>query len=581
MLTGERRYWLGLLGIWLASAVALIALEHKAIASFHFWDPDDAMRLLEVRDWLGGQSWFDVSQHRMNLPDGLSMHWSRLLDLPLAGVIVALRPLFGERAAETAAAVIIPLVTLGATMTLVAQIARRRSGAGAGLLAGALTLTSIGAWYAMLPMRIDHHGWQIVAGLGMAYALIFRSDLRGTVIAGLCAAAWIHISLEGLAFTAGAAAWLGLLWIGGAAQPRHRLPVFLATLSLAETILYLTVHGTGLLHQTFCDQLSPVHIGMFMLGAALSFAATAANPRHRIARLAILLPTALTCAAWFRLGAPQCAAGPFATLGPLGHDLWYRSVPEGVPLWHLAPNMQLLWGIFPWVGLLGAVVTWRGAETGRIAHLTYCVLLGWATLIALLVMRTGAFANLLAIPGAVGLILSLARKTEALPMLPRVLARTAGILLLCPAGAESASLFVTASQEATSPKPAADPKCGLIDTLHPLDQLAPATIIVPLELGPNLLAGTHHRAITGPYHRDPAALEDVLRFFTAPDARDVAVRRNATYLAFCPARGEMGSMAKFAPHGLAARLLRGERPAWLKPVRVPQGHGLELYRIIP
>ena len=48
-------------------------------------DTDSAMRLASVRDLLHGQAWFDTSQHRLNTPYGLSMHWSRLVDAPLAG----------------------------------------------------------------------------------------------------------------------------------------------------------------------------------------------------------------------------------------------------------------------------------------------------------------------------------------------------------------------------------------------------------------------------------------------------------------------------------------------------------------
>src|ERR1700722_5639577 len=48
---------------------------------------DDAMRLVEVRDLLAGQGWFDLTQYRLNPPTGVEMHWSRLIDLPLAALI--------------------------------------------------------------------------------------------------------------------------------------------------------------------------------------------------------------------------------------------------------------------------------------------------------------------------------------------------------------------------------------------------------------------------------------------------------------------------------------------------------------
>jgi len=115
--------------------------------------------------------------------------------------------------------------------------------------------------------------------------------------------------------------------------------------------------------------------------------------------------------------------------------------------------------------------------------------------------------------------------------------------------------------------------------LKPLDALPSTTILAPLDLGPTLLVGTHHAAVTGPYHRDPAALEDVLRFFTANDAHAIALRHHAGYVAFCPNDGEMAAMAKFGPNGLAAALLQDRAPDWLTPLAGPSG--LKVYRIVP
>jgi hypothetical protein len=60
-------------------------------------DTDSAMRLAEVRDLVAGQGWFDTMQHRLNTPYGLAMHWSRLVDTPLALLL-----LISERLALTA-----------------------------------------------------------------------------------------------------------------------------------------------------------------------------------------------------------------------------------------------------------------------------------------------------------------------------------------------------------------------------------------------------------------------------------------------------------------------------------------------
>ena len=575
----ERHYRLWLLLVWLVSAAVMVAVSWGAIATWHFPDPDDAMRLAEVRDWVAGQSWFDVSQHRMNLPASLSMHWSRWLDVPLAAVITLFKPLFGQRAAETIAMVAVPMITLGATQALVGEIARRRAGAIAGLLAAACCLLSIGAWYAMRPLRIDHHGWQIVAGLGLVLALLTRRDGRGAVIAGLCAAAWVHISLEGLAFTAGAATWLGLRWIF-VRNEGYRLPLFLGTIAASELTLYLSVHGFGLIHQTYCDQFSPVHLAVLSVAALLTFSVTRFAPQSPPMRLWMMALAALMTGALYRFCAPQCAGGPFAMLGPLGYRLWYLNVPEGVPLWHLGRDLALLWGLFPWIGLAGALVACLRPSPNRAEAIDYAALLAVSTAIGMVVTRAGAFANMLAIPGAVTLILLLISRTEPWPMPARILARTITILALCPAGAAVAAMLSTKAASAVSaPAAGSDLRCGLADSLKPLDALPSTTILAPLDLGPTLLVGTHHAAVTGPYHRDPAALEDVLRFFTANDAHAIALRRHAGYVAFCPNDGEMAAMAKFAPNGLAAALLQDRAPDWLTPLAGPSG--LKVYRIVP
>jgi hypothetical protein len=40
------------------------------------------MRLAQLRDWLGGQGWYDLTQSRV--AGGYESHWSRLIDAGLA-----------------------------------------------------------------------------------------------------------------------------------------------------------------------------------------------------------------------------------------------------------------------------------------------------------------------------------------------------------------------------------------------------------------------------------------------------------------------------------------------------------------
>src|ERR1700704_7183794 len=78
-----------LLIIWLATVMA------QLLAGFgrgNEMSTDDAMRLVEVRDLLAGQGWFDLTQYRLDPPAGGVMHWSRIVDVPIAFLIQILQP---------------------------------------------------------------------------------------------------------------------------------------------------------------------------------------------------------------------------------------------------------------------------------------------------------------------------------------------------------------------------------------------------------------------------------------------------------------------------------------------------------
>ena len=83
---GIGRRSLAMRSVLLVLGTAVLALASPHLGAGRFPDTDDVMRLVQVRDLLGGQGWFDLYQHRMNPPEGTLMHWSRLVDAPLAGV---------------------------------------------------------------------------------------------------------------------------------------------------------------------------------------------------------------------------------------------------------------------------------------------------------------------------------------------------------------------------------------------------------------------------------------------------------------------------------------------------------------
>ena len=84
----NRRWRLLLLITWLLYCAWLIYARWNYITGFVLSDTDDNMRISQVRALLAGQDWFDLRQYEMNWPQGANIHWSRLVDLPLAGLIL-------------------------------------------------------------------------------------------------------------------------------------------------------------------------------------------------------------------------------------------------------------------------------------------------------------------------------------------------------------------------------------------------------------------------------------------------------------------------------------------------------------
>ena len=123
---GARHWRLMVVLFWLAYAIYAIANRWGAIQGFALGDTDDNLRLAQVRALLGGQDWYDLYQHRLDpAHGGANIHWSRLVDLPLAGLMLLLRPLVGAADAERWAVAIAPLLAFLPMLVGLALVTRR------------------------------------------------------------------------------------------------------------------------------------------------------------------------------------------------------------------------------------------------------------------------------------------------------------------------------------------------------------------------------------------------------------------------------------------------------------------------
>ncbi|HEV2593641.1 MAG TPA: hypothetical protein VGU01_00380 [Sphingomicrobium sp.] len=575
-----RRQSLELLIAWLLACAFMIFVSAHAIANGAFPDPDDIMRLLEVRDWLGGQSWFDVTQYRVNGPAGVPMHWSRLVDVPVAAVILASRPFVGAARAETVALVFVPLLTLGISMLLVHRIALKLMTSRAALVAVAATPFSLGAMKQLRPMRIDHHGWQIVMALLAILACFDERPRRSGVVAGIAMALWLNISLEGLpfAFAVGLVFAFDWLRIGSAYQ---RLESFVAALAIASVLIFAATH----LPSTWMSQQHDVVNAAYLAGFA---AASLCIPifarlafRQWSSRLVALgVVGVVTLGAMFLVDT-HWMAGPFSNLDPLVRDFWYYGVDEGLPMWRIHWSEGAMGLSQPIMGVLGACLALRDAKAPlRNRWAIYLFLLLATAVSSISVIRVATTASVIAMPGTAFLCQRAFRRARALRKeLVRAFATAAALLLMTPAYAVPIAI--------SNPNPKLDTavvagmECQKSTQVSALQALPTGEFAAPLDITPMILLHSAHHAVATGHHRNLKGMRDDIRLFLEPPAAGEAIvkDRRLDYVMFCPGAPESIRFARFGPQGLAALLIANRPPKWLERTRVPGLTTLQVWRI--
>src|SRR3954466_15846970 len=93
---------------WLITAAWLL-LQFWSTTADAFSDPDDAMRLVEMRAYLAGRGWFDLFEPRIDPPYGYLSHWSRLIDAGLAGLVTTFNAFVDAATAERLTRALWPL----------------------------------------------------------------------------------------------------------------------------------------------------------------------------------------------------------------------------------------------------------------------------------------------------------------------------------------------------------------------------------------------------------------------------------------------------------------------------------------
>ena len=576
--------WIVLL-VWLGFCLWFVFQKWTEIRFFGLGDTDDNMRIMQVRGLLHGQAWYDLRQHHLSPPAGANIHWSRLVDLPIAGLILGLRPFLGGPSAERWAVAIAPMIPYLLMIFSVALTTRRLVDPKAYPFA-ILALFFAGSTNGMfMPERIDHHGWQLaLRGLSVS-AIADPKRARGGLVLGISSALSLAIGLEMMIYLALLGSATALFWVADR-EERARLGAYALSLGAGVGLGFLLFASYDNRHAV-CDALSPVWLSDALLAGGLLYGMAWLSPPDWRRRLALGVIAAAIVAGFHALAWPHCLQR-LEGVSPEVDRLWLSHVKEARPIYRHGWRVAWLIVALPITGIVGyGVLAWvrrgdpdllRRVIAAASPAIVAALLLLWQT-------RTGPASQMLAAAGAAGLVwtlLPLAWNSKA------PLVRVLGAFSIVIVGVGAAVPFVIGyiPDKPSTPRERAIGKanalCASMWGLRPVALQPTGTVFTFVDLGPRLIAVTHHNAIIGPYHRNGQQIADVMNAFrgSADQAHGLIAKYRSDYLLTCPNSSTTTIFLSEAPNGFYAQLQRGQVPKWLAPVPLPKQSPFRMWRVV-
>ena len=555
--------------LFLAASVTLASPAIRG-GVFDALSTDDAMRLVQVRDLIGGQGWFELVQYRMDPPGGTSMHWSRLIDAPLAALILLLKPLLGMHGAEAATLYFWPALLFAIALALIAAIARQMSNSPEVQLAAvALAVLSIPALVHFRAGAIDHHNAQIDLLLAqiLMTTQIERSAAKAA-LGGLMASLSLAIGVEMLPAIAAIGVAIFGLFVWRGAPVARQVGAFGAALAASSLLLAPALLPLSSLTAQVCDAfggpvllLSAGGISLMLVVGIDRYRSTLRTRLVSGAALAIILVGA------FLASFSGCIASPFGHLDPIVISLWVNNVAEAISfvrMLQLFPEKVAAYYAFPIVTMgLAVMALIRSCPAERFRWIVASGALAALIGFGFWQMRGLAGASMVAAPVfAASLRILWPRFASAANLL--VVSVVASPFSLDAAGLAAKPLLNAIFKPETigdlSP-------CRSLSDVASLKRLPRGRVMAPLDLGPAILAETSHEVFAGPYHRNNDGNAALINLMLAPmpTAKQILSDRRVDYVITCSAAPD-ANIVKLAPEGLEARLGRGETPEFLEPI---------------
>jgi hypothetical protein len=550
-------------------------------------DNDSLLRLVQVRDLIGGQGWYDLHQYRMGPEGGFVMHWSRVVDAPIAAIILFVSAMTASMAVgETAALVAWPLILMGLAMAFLLRIARTLGGGWATLpilTIGGAALYFIGVF---APATIDHHNVQLMLTLAAIAALATGQGFASGLVAGAASALMLTVGMETVPYVAVAGLTAAIGFLVGGERDAAKACGFGAGFSALGLAAFVGTVPANAWLVAQCDSYSiPQFTVALVAGAGLALVSSIGLLRQTFARrLLALAVLGVVVATIVILFFPQCLAAPYADLDPRLKKFWLDSIAEAQPLWSIVvhdPASTVSYYVTPVIGLIVLGLRMRATGLTR-AGVIVMAFLATAFAVSIWQVRGGMFSIPLAAIPLAGWVgdwrCRVAAGSGKLTTLKMVLAWIVSLNLVW---AVAASAVAAALESNTSDAKNSKGSCEASADFAALATMPATTVLAISNIGAPILAYTHHRVLAGPYHRNIegnlAALDALMG--STEEAQAIVRQNHVGLVALCRGNAETSALVDWAPAGFLASLAGGNMPGWLEKIPSAADAALDIYRV--
>lgn len=338
--------------IWFYAVFAFFIVPFGGVWTGHLFGFDDHVRMTQVLDWVNGAGWYDRTIMRANAPEGFHTIWTRIVDIPIATVVVLAQQFVDQRTAALVASVVVPFAELLLLMVVAGPyFARPLVGkTRARLIVLFLMFTSVMnhkffSISGFFPGEASHHSWYVILDIvlfGAAARMALGGYRRQTILMmSGSIALLLAVGIEGFPMIAGACAILaGIAWYFN----RPLLAQAGAKGMGGGALMALVLLPMNQPPAHFFDILfgEPSILGPILIGSAALFMVIEKfilqSVRHKKTSLILLLVIAGIIGAFLLSAFPQMRDGPAAALSPAERAMAMREHYEAYSLFKVSSN---------------------------------------------------------------------------------------------------------------------------------------------------------------------------------------------------------------------------------------------------